>query len=65
MKHGYVILSRDEMIGEISFGSYPTLAEAKRKFRYLKSSVNVSVFEKKHLRLIELVEREIDVKSVA
>lgn len=65
MKHGYVILSRDKMIGEISFGSYPTLAEAKRRFRYLKSSANVSEFEKSRLRLVELVEREIDMKSVA
>jgi hypothetical protein len=59
MKHGYVILSRDEMLGEISFGSYPTLTEAKRGYKYLKSSANVGVFEKKHLRLVELVEREI------
>ena len=59
MKHGFIILSKDEIIGEISFGSFRTLREAKKSFKRIKDSINVSSYEKKHLRLVELVEREI------
>lgn len=59
MKHGFVILSKDEILGEISFGSFPTLREAKKAFKWIEASINVGAYEKKHLRLVELVEREI------
>ena len=59
MKHGFVILSKDEILGEISFGSSPTLSEAKKSYKWIKDSINVEAYEKKHLRLVELVEREI------
>ena len=61
MKHGYVVLGRDDMFGEVSYGSYPTLREAKDKYRWLKSAGRLTEIERSCLRLVELVEREISV----
>ena len=59
MKHGFVLISKDEVFGEITFGSYKTLREAEKSYRHVLSSPNVEDFAKKHLRLVELVEKEI------
>lgn len=65
MKHGYLVMGRDEMFGEVNYGSFRTLAEARRKYNCVKSSVNASELERRHLRLVELVEREIKMDAVA
>lgn len=64
MKHGYVVMGRDELLGEVSYGSYLALRDAKMSFKFLKVSPNLSEFQKKHLRVVELVERVIDMKTV-
>lgn len=60
MKHGFVVLGKDDIFGEVSYGSYPTLSEAKAKYRWLmRSSTKLTEFERGYLRLVELVEHEI------
>lgn len=65
MKHGYEVLGRCEWIGDVSYGSFRTLAEARRTYEFVKSSVNTSDLERRHLRLVELVERVIESEPVA
>ena len=59
MKHGYLVLGRCEVFGEISYGSFRTLSEAQTKYLSVRKSVNITKYEREHLRLVELVEREI------
>lgn len=63
MKHGYVLKSKDEMFGEITFGSFQTLREAKRKYEFVISSPNTDEYAKRHLQLVELVERVVDLNQ--
>lgn len=66
MKHGYVLKSKDEVFGEITFGSFQTLREAKRKYDSVMSSPNTDEYAKQNLQLVELVERVVDMnKGVA
>jgi len=59
MKHGYLVLGRCEIFGEISYGSFRTLSEAQTKYLSVQKSINITEYERGHLRLVELVERKI------
>lgn len=47
------------MFGEVSYGRFLTLREAKIQYHSLKRTGQLSEVEKSHIRLVELVEREI------
>ena len=60
MKHGFTVVGRDET-SEFTYGKYDTLNKAIKSYKFAMNSPHVSEETKKTLRVVELVEKVIEV----
>jgi hypothetical protein len=60
MKHGFLVVGRDSD-GEFTYGSNDRLSGAIKDYKFAMKSPHVSDEIKKTLRVVELVEKEIEV----
>lgn len=64
MKHGIVIVGRDDQGKDFSFGSYETPTRALHAYEFCMRSPYITEAEKQTLRIVELVEKDITASLV-